>query len=363
MSDIPASAKYLIWLLLAIAIVFLLNVLQHLLVPLLFSILFAYLLYPGARRMENAGIPRILTNLSLIIGALLLIAGIFSLLGFLIANFTEDFSDVKEQIEENAAFFIGSVGNFFGVSEDQMQDAVENIDGLAEYVLEFFTATTNTIVAFGLMPVYTFLLLLYRNKFQTILLDISSDKNRRTVQTIIREIAEIVPRYLKGLIVVVILLMFINSGVFWLIGLDYPILLGVIAALFNLIPYLGTILGYASVLILVLATQDPSLAFWVVVAFFPVQFFENNILTPNITGSYVRMNPLIIILSLLAGAMLWELAGMLLVIPYLAMLKIICDNVDSLKPVGFLLSSNGTEEFMPSLNGVKKWFSSSESHS
>jgi len=363
MRDLPGSIKFLTWLLIAVVTVFVLVVLQNILVPLFFSVLFAYLLYPGATRMENVGIPRIITNLVLIIGIVAFLGGAIFLIGILIANFTADFSEVKEQVEENLEFFKESISNLFGLDEDQMQGAVEDIDGLADYILEFFTATTNTIVAFGLMPVYTFLLLLYRNKFESILMSITSDEKKETAKRIINDIAEIVPRYLKGLIVVVILLMFINSGVFWLIGLEYAILLGVIAALFNLIPYLGTVLGYGAALLLVLATQDPSMAIWVVLAFFPVQFFENNILTPNITGSYVRINPLVIIISLLAGAMMWELAGMLLVIPYLAMMKIVCDNVESLKPVGFLLSSNGTEEHTPSLSSIKKWFSSDKSSS
>jgi len=358
MPSIPPSGKYLIRLLLAITIIFIAVILENILVPLFFSILFAYLLYPSAEKLESFGIPRIITNLLLIISALLIIAGFFYLGGHLITNLTDEFSAVREQFEENISHFRDTISEFFGISDEDVEGTVTGINGDGQYAIRFFTATTNTIVAIGLMPVYTFLLLFYRDKFRVFLKLVTPEGTQDTVNNIVDQIAEIVPRYLKGLIVVVIVLMFINSTVFWLIGLDYPILLGVIAALFNLIPYLGTVLGYASVLLIVLATQDPSLAFRVVLLFFPVQFFENNILTPNITGSYVHINPLIIILSLLCGAMLWGLPGMLLVIPYLAMVKIICDNFDHLKPVAYLLSTRGTEMYLPSVKGIKKWFSS-----
>ncbi len=355
MSSIPASAKYLIRLLLAVAIVFICIILENLLVPLFFSVLFAYLLYPSAEKLESLGVPRIITNLTLILSALFIIVGFFYLAGQLIQNLSEDFSNVREQFEENLRYFRDSINDTFGVSDDQIEDTVSDMNGNSDFTIKFFTATTNTIVAFGLMPVYTFLLLLYRNKFRVFLELITPKNSKETTNNIVDQVARIVPKYLKGLIVVVIVLMFINSGVFWIIGLDYPILLGVIAALFNLIPYLGTVIGYAAVLLIVLATQEPTLAFGVILLFLPVQFFENNILTPNITGSYVQINPLIIILSLLAGAMMWGLAGMLLVIPYLAMIKIICDNIDYLKPVAYLLSTRGTEAYLPSFTKIKKW--------
>jgi predicted PurR-regulated permease PerM len=358
MSLIPTSGKYLIRLLLLITIIFIGIILQNILVPLFFSVLFAYLLYPSAAKLEKFGLPRIITNLFLIVSALLLIAGFLYLTGHLIASLAEDFSDLREQFEHNISSLKDTVSSYLGISEDDIEDTVTDIDGEGGYTIRIFTATTNTIVAIGLMPVYTFLLLFYRNKFRVFLELITPKNSKEQVNHIVEQIAMIVPKYLKGLIVVVFVLMFINSTVFWLIGLEYPILLGIIAALFNLIPYLGTVIGYAVVLVIVLATQTPSLAVWVVLSFFPVQFFENNILTPNITGSYVQLNPLFIILSLLAGAMMWGLPGMLLVIPYLAMFKIICENTDNLKPIAYLLSTRGTERYLPSLKGIKKWFSS-----
>lgn len=348
----------MIYLLLAVTIIFICIILKNLLVPLFFAVLFAYLLYPTASKLESFGVPRIIANLLLIITTIAVLSGLVYGGGILIINFTENLSSIKDQLEQNLQYFQQSLGNLFGISDEQIENSVENLGGSVDYILNFFTTTTSVIVAFGLIPVYTFLLLLYRNKFRKFLNDITSDKTRLTIDRVVEKISQIVPKYLKGLIVVVIILMFINSTIFWVIGLDFPILLGVIAALFNIIPYLGTVLGFAAVLLLVLATQDPSLALWVIVAFFPVQFFENNILTPNITGAYVQINPLVIILSLIAGAMMWGLPGMLMVIPYLAMVKIICENIEKTKPVAYLISVNGAEAYTPSVSKIKAWVAS-----
>lgn len=358
MASLPPAGKYLIYLLLLVTIVFICIFLKNLLVPLFFAVLFAYLLFPASSRLESFGMPRIITNLLLITTTILALSGLIYGGGVLVSNFTENLSNIKDQLEQNLQFFQHSLGNILGISEDRIDSSVESFGGSVDYILNFFTATTNAIVAFGLIPVYTFLLLLYRNKFRTFLNDITPQKGRPTVDRVVEQISHIVPKYLKGLIMVVIILMFINSTIFWAIGLNFPILLGVIAALFNIIPYLGTVLGFAAVLLVVLATQEPSLALWVIIVFFPVQFFENNILTPNITGAYVQINPLVIILSLIAGAMMWGLPGMLMVIPFLAMIKIIFENIEKTKPIAFLISANGVESYTPSMSKIKVWVTS-----
>jgi predicted PurR-regulated permease PerM len=109
-------------------------------------------------------------------------------------------------------------------------------------------------------------------------------------------------------------------------------------------------------MVIVLGTQGPALAAAVLIQFFVVQFTENNILTPNITGSYVQINPLVIIFSLIAASMIWGIPGMLIVIPYLGLFKIVCENVDELKPLGFLLGTRGTERHSFTIKSVQRRF-------
>lgn len=352
----PFATKLLIYLLLGIALVFVLIVLQQLLVPVFFAILFAYLLYPSAKWMERKGVPRILTNLILIVSTVLIVGGAIYGAAMLFSSYVDNLAEAREQIESNVNGLMENIERFTGYEFGSLEEQLSEMDGTGQYIMTFFTATTNTIVAIGLIPVYTFLLLMYRNKFKSFLNKVVPSEKRGVANTILDRSTVVVPQYLKGLIVVVLLLIVINSLAFWAIGIEYALVIGLVAALWNLIPYLGTIIGFAFALLMVLATQSPGLAFGVFLLFFPIQFTENNILTPNITGSYVQLNPMVIILSLIAAAMMWGLAGMLLVIPYLAMIKIVCENMEDLQPIAYLLGTRGTEEHLPSFDKIKKWF-------
>lgn len=353
MEEYPPALRYLIRLLLAFAIIAALIITRQLLVPLFLSILLAYMLYPAAQKMESKNIPRIITNLVLIIGSFAVIGGMTYFLILLVTTFSDDLPTIKEQIDTNITRFRWALGRTFGVTAEQLDSIVESLRGSGQYIAELFTGTANTILTIGLIPVYTFLLLLYRNKFRKFVHMLVPKEREKVAQQIIDQAAAVVPSYLKGLFIVFFILMGINSLGFYLIGVEYALLVGFIAALFNLIPYLGTIIGYGVAFLFVLATQSPTLALGVVIQFFIVQFLENNILTPNITGSYVQINPLVIILSLIAGGMIWGLPGMFMVIPYLAILKIVCENIDSLKPIGYLLSTRGTEQHLLTLQSIK----------
>lgn len=346
----------LIRLLLGITVIFILIITRQLLVPLFFAILFAYALYPSATKMESVGIPRILTNLLLIAASIVVIAGFT--VGFiaLAATFSEDLPHLKDQVTENMETLKQSAENIFGISESQFSDFTGGLEDVGQYLGDFFTATANTILIIGLIPVYTFLMLFYRNKFRVFISKVFESKYENIVQRIADQASEVVPRYMKGLVAVCLILIVINSAGFYIIGIEYAILLGIIAALFNLIPYLGTVIGYGLVFLFVLATQSPVLALWVAAQFMLVQFFENNILTPNITGSYVQINPLVTIFSLIAGGMIWGLPGMFMVIPYLAILKIFCENIPRYKPYSYLLGTRGTEKHLMTWQDVKKKF-------
>lgn len=343
MEKYPIALRYLIRLLLLSAIIAALLIARQLLVPFFLSVLFAYLLFPTARKMEQWKIPRIATNLILIIGSFALLTAVIYGITLLVITFSENLPEIKEQINTNITRLRWALGRTFGVTAEQLDSVVESIRGSGQYISELFTGTANTILTVGLLPVYTFLLLFYRDKFRTFISMLIPEQQEEVAQNIIEQAAEIVPKYLKGLFVVCFILVALNSLGFYLIGVEYALLLGFIAAVFNLIPYLGTVIGYLVVFLFVLATQSPGLALGVLAQFFVVQFIENNILTPNITGSYVQINPLVTILSLIAGGMVWGLPGMFMVIPYLAMLKIVCENIDRLKPVGYLLGTRGTE--------------------
>jgi len=356
MDKYPLLLRNTIRLACAFLIVAALILTRPLLVPFFLSILLAYLLYPYANWLEERKVPRILTNFMVILSFMVFVGGFVYALIALSATFTDNLSEIKASVEENMNVIKHSLALFTGFSEASINSWLESASKTGEYVTQAFTATTNTLLGVGLLPVYTFLLLLYRDKFRDFISMLIPSEQEEITQNIIDQASQVVPKYLKGLVIVCLILVVLNTLGFMLIGVEYALLFGLIAALFNLIPYLGTVLGYGVVMVIVLGTQGPALAAAVLIQFFVVQFTENNILTPNITGSYVQINPLVIIFSLIAASMIWGIPGMLIVIPYLGLFKIVCENVDELKPLGFLLGTRGTERHSFTIKSVQRRF-------
>lgn len=336
--------------LLLILTVYVLVVARNFLYPIFIAILFAYLLYPVVKKLETWGVPRVLANLvSIILALALFITGIVMLYKQLSA-FLVDFPSLEEQALSNIDSLQEVIDDKFGEGKPDnrqwLRERVESAFHLSGNALRsILVATTDTLTKFGLMPVYIFLALYYRNKFQKFLLQVLHPSRHAVTQKIIYQISHVTKRYMTGVVLVILILCIINSAGLLLIGIEYAILLGVIAAIFNFIPYFGTLIGGAIPLIYTLMVQgSPSKALAVLGFFLLVQFTENNILTPNITGSKVNINPLFTILSIIVGGMIWGIPGMFVAVPYLGMFKVYCDNNTSMSPYAYVLGTRGTEK-------------------
>ena len=234
---------------------------------------------------------------------------------------------------------------------------INNIFDLGSRSEKIFAATTGTIFALFMQPVYVFLFLYYRTKFAYFYLKIVGRDNRPIAVAALREIASVVTRYMLGVTMVVLILCFFNSAGLLLIGIKYPLLLGVIMALFSFIPYFGNIIGGMVVLTFALLTGDSTvLAFRVVIFTFIVHFVENNILSPNIVGNNIRINPFVIILGLIVGAMIWGIPGMLVTIPFLAMFKIVLKTIPSMQAFAFLMGTRGTKKHEFTVKNIRELF-------
>ena len=333
---------------------------RNFLYPIAFGFVLAYLVYPLARWFEIKGIPRILANLIVIMGTLALMAGFIIAAYHIITPLAIDFSDLADRAIENLTEMIVSVGQYFGFDPDYLSETIRMqassvFEAGGEQLRNVFTATTNTIVAFGLLPVYIFLFLYYRTKFMYFLLNLAGRSRKREMLTMLREIATVMVRYVGGVIIVVFILSFINSIGLLIIGLQFAIPLGVTAALFNFIPYFGTLLGgLVPLTFAFLVEGDPILAFRVVILFIIIQFIENNILTPNIVGGNVNISPFFVITGLVAASMIWGIPGMLLIVPFLASVRILFRHIDFMKPYAFLMGVEGTEKHSIQMSKIKR---------
>lgn len=335
---------------------------QKFLVPLCLGALFSYLLYPIVKFQEKYSVPRILANLIAIILGVFIIALFISYLSGQFSVFIEDFPRIRGQASENLRILRNQISSVFGVSAAQFQQWAEDVlmdflSASGDFIQSLFTATTSTLVRVGLMPVFIFFMLYYRNKFHDFIIEMIANGPGEKTEKVLGEVNLVAQRYMTGVFIVVIILSICNSVALSIIGLEYAVLLGITAAIFNFIPYFGTLIGAIfPLLYALLAMENPDSAWWVLFYFLFIQFVENNILTPNITGGIVRLNPFVTILSLIVGSMVWGVAGMFLVVPFLAITRILCENIPSLQPVGYLLSKRGTEEHALTWKKIKRVF-------
>jgi predicted PurR-regulated permease PerM len=359
----PILVRLTVLLLFWILLLYALIAARTFLYPLALGILFALLLLPVTSRLERWGVPRIMANLiGLVLGGGVIYGVVFFLYRQLGALLME-LPDIKEQALANLRDLIGSVADRVGMKvttemEGTLFDNFESVvRGTGDSLGEVLNATGNTVLAIGIMPVYVFMFLYYRDKFSRFLMMLVPESAQELGRTVLLKVSLVTTRYMTGMFAVVLILSVLNSVGFLIIGLQYAILMGVIAAICNIIPYFGTIIGYSIPFGFAFLTGTGfDLAFAVLIQFFIIQFSENNIITPNILGGMLRINPFFIILGVLAGGMVWGLPGMFIIVPVLAMLKVICDHVPSLKPYSFLMSDRGTEKHSITARKVRRFF-------
>jgi len=362
MQRYPLMIRLTVLLLFTILLIYALIEVRNFLYPLTFAVLIAYLLYPLVKFLETHGIPRILAILFSIISGIVVVSSAIYFLSIQIGVFADDFPALKEQALENIQDLNMFINNHTGLTVTIDKEFIKErlsllFESGSDFLQTAFSATTGTIAKIALLPVYAFFLLYYRNKFATFALKLIPREKHEKINNILKDVSHVTKRYMGGIFIVVLILCFLNSLGLLVIGVKYALLLGIASALCNFIPYFGTLIGgIFPLLFVLLMSNTPEKAFSVIILFLIIQFTENNILTPNIVGGYVRLNPFIIILSIIIGGMVWGLPGMFISVPFLGMFKIFCEQVTPLQPYAFLLGTQGTEKHALNFQKIKAFF-------
>jgi predicted PurR-regulated permease PerM len=323
--------------------------------------LFAYLFYPLVWKIERRGVHRGI-SIFIVLLIVLFMAGSASIfVSIKLSNTAVNFTEIKTQLDSKIDAIKNILENKIGINGPTFyhyaKQATDNIvESWQSQLGSAFASTTTVIFQIAVLPVFIFFLLFYRTKMASFIFRLVGREKKPLALHILREISTVSAKYLGGLSIVVAILAVLNSLGLYIIGIKYALVFGVLAALLNLIPYLGTFLGgsipFAYVFFTVQNPAEPMIK--VAVLFMIIQFIENYLLTPNIVGNSIKMNPLAIILSLLFANMVWGVAGMLIIVPVLAILKVIMRNVDQLKPYAYLISDRGMDKYKLKLGIFKK---------
>lgn len=317
---------------------------RFILVPLVFALLLSMLLYPACDFLERK-LPRILSISITLLVVVLLISGIFYFFGTQFYHLFENIRGFEENILTSFNRFIHILESKIFSNKIEIQKFFESESmgflGSGKFIESTIITSTNFISSLILTFVYTFLFLLYRTSFKKLILYHFHESKTSFASDLLKKIRKVAQNYFFGLAVIIVLLGTLNGLGLWLIGLDYPFLFGYFAAVLAIIPYIGTFIGGFLPVLYALVNHDNIWTALLVLAWYTlIQTIEGNFLTPKIVGSKVSLNPLIAILALITGGIIWGIAGVILFIPLMAILKVIFDNVDSLKPYGLLFGSD-----------------------
>lgn len=329
-----------------IALGYLVILAKEILDPLIFGLLFAILLYPVASFLEKKlRLPRGLAATLSILMLIGLIWIVLYLVGSQISGLASDWPQLKTQISQSVNDLSQWVQHVFHINASKQISYVNSTTKkLMETGGEVAGETVGVIS--GLMLFYVFiiifalLILLYRSILIKFIEWVFSEEYTATVRDIIQNIQSILRQYILGLLLEMLVVACIACTCFWIIGVKYAVLLGILVALFNLIPYIGIFTALVLSALITFATGTVNQVLWVAVSVVGIHLVDSNFLLPTIVGSKVKLNALISFLGIVIGEMMWGLSGMFLSIPVMAMLKIVFDRVESLKPWGYLMGGS-----------------------
>lgn len=341
--QLPTYLKALAVLLLLIVLVFLLVVGKAILIPLTLGGFFAVLFTPLSLLMERYHFPRVL---SCTLSLLLMIAITAALLSFVVGNligFSKDFADVSIRINALTYEFDTWTAATLGLQSklaDQLDTAAlynllnRNSSSLSSFAINAIGSLSSLI----LIPIFMFFFLLYRDHLANVMVKLYPTTEANEVKQKIGSLRRVVLNYVTGVGKVMVILAILNISAYSIIGVKHAVFFGLIGAVLNIIPYIGPFIGALLPAAYAALTMESLLAPVLILAVYQaIQLLEGNILTPKIVGGQVNLNAFVTFLGLLLGASIWGVAGMILIIPILAILREIFELTDATKPFALLL--------------------------
>ncbi len=317
---------------------------QSLLVPLAFSILLSILLLPLANFLERRlYFPKGLSNISSVLFALAIIGCLIWFLSHQMATFFRDIPSIREHLEMHYETLQLWIQKRFHISESQQTTIINGATSDAkttgmEMLSGAFLTITHTAFYVVIIGIYTFLILHYRHTIKKFLLAVFRKELESDVTDVLQQSKGIVQKYMLGLIMEMAIVAVANSSILLIIGVKYAIFLGVFSAILNIIPYIGILTGIIfACLVTLTTTAHLSDILWIIIGFEIVHFIDSNFLMTKIVGSKVKINALVTIIGVVIGGTLIGLPGIFLALPVIAILKIIFDRVEDLKPWGMLM--------------------------
>jgi len=336
---------------------YILKIIAAVAIPFAFAGLIAILLNPFFNRLDRR-LPRVVAILLTLLIATAVVVALGYFLSSQIANFSQSLPSLKEKMTHLLSEVQTWMRAHLGVSvATQVEGLKAKVTGSGSMTV--LTRSLGTVLGLVsvlvILPIYVFLLLFYKPLILDFLFHVFSEKHSLRVAEILGQTKSAIQSFMIGLMIETAIVCVMNSVALLIIGVPSAIVIGVIGGLLNVLPYIGGLVAIALPVLMSLITSEsftPVLA--IIGSYMVIQFIDNNILVPRIVSSKVQINALISIVIVLLGNLLWGIPGMFLSIPFIAVLKIIFDRVDGMKPWGRLLGDEVPTEHI-GVEWQKRW--------
>jgi predicted PurR-regulated permease PerM len=324
------------------AVLCLMSVAKLILVVILASILMAFVLAPLADALTNFRVPR---PLSALIAVFLLLASIATLsylsyaraVDFVLQmpeykvrlkHIADEIRHQAEQLEQTTETVLPSE------PEDKNSVTVKQTNSLRNYLSENASSMSQTLLAITFIPFLIYFMLSWRDHVRAASVMLFRMENRNTAYVTLGLIAAMIRSFIVGNFMIGLFLSAASMAAFGLMGLPYFYFLGVMSGFLSLIPYLGVVLAILPPVIVGLGYLTMGTFLLTIGVVIGLHLFAMNVLYPMVLGKRLQLNPLAVTIALLFWGWLWGAMGLLLAVPLTGALKIICDNIDRLRPYG-----------------------------
>ena len=323
---------------------------KSILAPLIFALLFAVLLLPLCGFMERRlKFPRSVASLLSVVLLVLALAGLLYLVGSQISSLAEDWPQFKQQVLTS----VDSLQHWISVKfHIRIKQQMTYVNTATSKLLETGSSVLgDVLVSFSSLLLFlvftlidTFFLLYYRRLIIRFLVAVFREENSVLVYDIIAEIQSRIRQYILGLLLEMVIVATASGLALWILGVEYALLLGLLIGLFNVIPYIGIATALVLSTLVTFASAGTAKLLLVICTILGIHLVDSNVLLPVIVGSKVRINALITILGVIVGENVWGITGTFLAIPVIAIIKIVFDRIEPLKPWGMLLGDERDEK-------------------
>jgi len=357
-SELSKSALYRTTaFLLSTGLVILLLILgKSIFIPLAFAAFTAIILAPLCKYLERRGIhPNIAAFLSTLLAGTF-VAGILAFFAFQISSLADRVDTFKENLNELIVNTSTYLGEYLGETE------ISQLSSFSE-LFTFFMEDAQTIIGSMLAMVATSLIvilflfvfvvlfLIYRADIRKFGVHLFRDNNT-SMRHLLLKIEKVVRDYLIGIFQVILILAVCNCIALWLLDVPNALFFGIFSALLNVVPFIGPLVGSLIPAMFAMVIHNSALsAVWVILYFTVIQTLESYLITPGIVGNKVKINPMFTLLAIFVGNLIWGVPGMILFIPFTAVLKQIFNEVSGLSPYASLLGELDGEKLANEAHG------------